>query len=98
MIVSKSDYDKTKYKFKESIFEVYVITTSIKFDLDNFVKNVQAKYLDEYDLLLQEGYQELIKKVQKRNFDGFYNMEFKIQPMYSSVIVLYMTCDGVVKI
>ncbi len=98
MIVSKSDYDRNKYRFKENIFETYILNTSIKFDIDNLIKNIKASYLTEYEQLIKGAYDELIKKLEQRDCDAFYNVQFDIRQMDSGIIVLYINCDGVTKL
>ncbi len=94
-MLRNSDYDKNKYVFDEHIFETYVVNTSLKFDVNNLIKNIKADYLSEYEELINQGYNELIEKVFEHGCDEYYNVHFDMKPMGSGIIVLYITCDGV---
>ncbi len=98
MIISRSDYDRSEYKFKENVFETHVLNTSIKFDINNLIVNIKGEYLSEYEKFIKDGYDELIKKLESRDCDAFYNFDFGIRPLDSGIVFLYASCDGVTKL
>ncbi len=97
-MLSNSNYDKDKYVFDKHIFETYVLNTSLKFDVNNLIKNIKADYLYEYEELINDGYNKLISKVFEHGSDAYFNARFDIKPMDSGIILLYITCDGVLAI
>ncbi len=94
-MLRNTDYDKNKYVFDKHIFETYIINTSLKFDVNNLIKNIKADYLSEYEELIRHGYHQLVDKVYQNGSDEYYNVRFDMKPMTSGIIVLYITCDGV---
>ncbi len=99
MIVSKNNYPSDA-KLVSHLFANVIINSSLKKDVMVMFESVRGKEVDNYQELMQSGYEKvkakIIKMAEELGCNAIYNLDLKVSSLYAGTWLFIIDGDGVI--
>ena len=98
-MITRQHFDEDKYEAVAFVTTSVVVSSSIRTDFKALVKSLKESVILEYEMLFSKYVEQVIEKLQRqcqeKELDGIYNLDIKIEPLHSGMLLLFAQGDGV---